>query len=123
VRPDQIVDWLALTGDTADNIPGVSGVGGKTAAKWLGEFGSVDALLERASEIASDRLRQNLQAAKDAVLRNQKMMKLRADLPCELDWELLRVRPPDFARLAPFLEKMEFHTMARELRDQASRLF
>lgn len=123
VNPAQIVDWLALTGDASDNIPGVAGVGGKTAAKLLEQFGSLDVMWSKPDDIGSERLRQNVLAAKDNVLRNQKMLKLRADMPRELDWDSLAVRAPDFTCLSAFLLKMEFNTMLRDFQERASRLF
>ncbi len=123
VRPEQIVDWLALTGDSSDNIPGVPGVGGKTAAKLLEQFGTLDSMWTQPENISSERLRQAILAARENVARNQKMMKLRADMPRELDWDNLQVRSADFERCSAFLEKMEFNTMLRNFQEQASRLF
>src|SRR5271154_2008800 len=74
VEPTQIVDWLSLTGDAVDNIPGVTGVGPKTATELLRQFGSIDFLYTRLEEVRSDRLRANLQASVEAVRRNQKLV-------------------------------------------------
>ena len=76
VRPEQIVDWLSLVGDAADNIPGVPGVGVKTAAALLNEFGSVDGIYERLAEVKRDKLREALAAAEADVRRNQSLVAL-----------------------------------------------
>ena len=90
VAPAQIVDWLSLTGDTVDNIPGVPGVGPKTAAELLNQFGSVAGLYERLGEVKSERLRNALRAAEDAVRRNRELVRLQDDLPCDFSPERWR---------------------------------
>ena len=122
VRPDQIVSWLALTGDTADNIPGVPGVGPKTAAKLLEQFQTLDAMWAGLDQVESDRLRANLLTHRADVDRNIKMASLRRDLVMEKPWNSLLVTEPKADDVLPFLDKMEFHVMARTMRDEASRL-
>ena len=94
VVPEQVADWLALMGDAVDNIPGVSGVGPKTAAELLKQFGSVENLLARLNEVKSEKLRQSLRDAAAAVVRNQKLVQLPA-VPCEFVPEQLVVRDGD----------------------------
>ena len=94
VEPEQVADWLALMGDAVDNIPGVSGVGPKTAAELLKQFGSVENLLARVDEVKSEKLRQSLRASAAAVVRNQKLVRLPA-VPCEFVPENLTVRDGD----------------------------
>jgi DNA polymerase I len=81
VAPEQIVDWLSLIGDSVDNIPGVSGVGPKTATDLLAQFGSVDALYTRLGEMKSDKLRASLESSREVVRRNQRLIRLRDDQP------------------------------------------
>lgn len=81
VEPEQVVDWLSLIGDAVDNIAGVPGVGPKTAAELLRQFGTIAALYERLGEVKSDRVRAALQGAEPAVRRNQRLIRLRDDLP------------------------------------------
>jgi DNA polymerase-1 len=123
VPPEKIVDWLAMVGDTADNIPGVPGVGPKTAAKLLTQFESMDALWQNLDQVESERIRGLLQEHKPAVLRNQKLMRLRLDMPFTPDWDAYAVRGPDLDKLLPYLDQMEFHGMAKTVRENASRLF
>jgi len=114
VGPGQIVEWLALTGDSSDNIPGVPGIGEKTAAKLLGQFGSLDGLWRHLEQIDSARVRRALGENRELIARNVEMVRLRSDLDCPLDWDRIAVRPPDAGRLIPFFEACEFHSLARE---------
>jgi DNA polymerase I len=117
VAPDQIVDWLALTGDSVDNIPGVPGIGPKTAANLLAQFGSVQALLERAGEIGSERVRGAIETHREIIARNMGLVRLRRDVPVPIVWDQARVRAPDPSRLVPFYEEMEFRSLAHALRE------
>jgi len=94
VVPEQVADWLALMGDAVDNIPGVPGVGPKTAAELLKQFGSVAALLARLAEVKSERLRAALQASAAVLVRNQQLVRLPA-VPCEFVPDRLAVRAGD----------------------------
>lgn len=94
VEPEQVADWLALMGDTVDNIPGVPGVGPKTAADLLHQFGSVAGLLARLDEVKSEKLRQALRLAAPDVMRNQQLVRL-PEVACEFVPEQLAVRSGD----------------------------
>jgi len=98
VEPGQVADWLALMGDAVDNIPGVPGVGPKTAAELLKQFGSVADLLARLDEVKSEKLRQSLRDSAAAVLRNQNLVRLPA-VPCKFLPEELLVGAGDRAAL------------------------
>jgi len=119
VEPDQVVDWLALTGDDADNIPGVPGVGPKTAARLLREYGALGGLWARLEQVEPPRIRDALRTHRAAVERNQALVTLRRDLPCAFDWEPCAVRPEEPGRLLPFYEHLEFHSLARPLEQGA----
>lgn len=112
VRPAQVVDWLSLIGDAVDEIPGVPGVGPKTAAQWLGEFGSVEALLARVSEVRPERLRAALSAAAAKVRRNQGLIRLRDDRPKALDAPALEIRPERQEVLAGLYRRWGFRSLA-----------
>jgi len=114
VQPEQIVEWLALTGDTADNIPGVPGVGAKTAASLLERFGHLEEMWRRIDEIPRERLRETLLDHRDIVARNLAMVRLARDLDCFPGWDAMRVRPPS-PELARLFRDLEFDSMAREI--------
>ena len=98
VEPGQVADWLALMGDAVDNIPGVSGVGPKTATELLKQFGTVENLLARLAEVKSEKLRQSLNSSVAAVVRNQKLVRL-PDVPCDFAPEKMAVGAGDNAAL------------------------
>jgi DNA polymerase-1 len=114
VPPGKIVEWLALVGDSADNIPGVSGVGPKTAAKLLADFGSLNELWHRLPEIGSERVRKALESSRDLVERNVAMVTLR-EIPCDLTLDAMALREPDRPALAAFFREMEFRSLAASL--------
>ena len=116
VRPHQIVDWLSLVGDTVDNIPGVPGIGVKTAASLLNEFGSVDGIYERLAEVKREKQREALAASEDEVRRNQALVALKLDLPGEPELDSLRKGFEDSLRLEKLFEQWGFNTMLKELR-------
>ncbi len=113
VRPDQMVDYQALIGDAVDNINGLPGVGPKTAAKWLKEYGTLDEILKHAAEIQPARFRGVLAQHEPTVRRNTGLMKLRTDLNVSLNWEDLAVREGDRSRLVSFFSKYELHSLSR----------
>jgi DNA polymerase-1 len=119
VKPSQIVDWLGLMGDSVDNIPGVPGVGPKTAADLLNRFGSAVELLGRLDEVKSEKLRETLRASAEAVRRNLKLVKLQDDLPCEFSPENLMEKPADARRLGELFRQWGFNGMLKALEKPA----
>ncbi|MEO6034910.1 MAG: 5'-3' exonuclease H3TH domain-containing protein [Verrucomicrobiota bacterium] len=115
VDPTQIVDWLSLIGDSVDNISGVPGVGPKTAAELLKQFGSLEEIYRRLAEIKSDRLRTSLQAAADVVWRNRQLICLRDDLPCEFELEKFATMPVQSGELRRLFSGWGFKTLLHEL--------
>ncbi len=114
VPPTRMIDYLALMGDSADNIPGVPGVGAKTAVKWLTEFGSLEKIVARADEIAGkvgESLRGNLAQLK----LSRELATIRCDV--ELEWSLddLRVQPPDTDKLRAMYTDLEFRSWLKQL--------
>jgi DNA polymerase-1 len=115
VEPTQIVDWLSLSGDAVDNIPGVPGVGAKTAANLLTQFRSITELYRRLGEVRSEVVRANLQASMELVGRNQQLVRLHCQEPCELTLENLVVKPGDDEALRRLFSKWGFKTLLQEL--------
>jgi DNA polymerase-1 len=119
VAPEQIIDYLALVGDTSDNIPGVSGVGPKTAAKWLQQFGDLDTLKAHAADIPGkigDRLRESL-AALDL---SKELATIRCDVELPLSPRELELHKPDVEKLGALFERLEFSRLLRRVRGDAT---
>lgn len=115
VRPDQIVDWLSLVGDSVDNIPGVSGVGPKTATSLLQQFGSLDEMYKRLAEVESARLRENLTASSADMSRNRDLIRLRDNVGDEFKLTETIPRQEDVGRLAELFGRWGFRSMLQEL--------
>jgi DNA polymerase-1 len=118
VKPTQIVDWLSLVGDTVDNIPGVRGVGPKTATDLLRQFGSVDVLYASLNQVKSDRLRAGLQAAEPQVRRNLELVRLKTDMcPAVFSLEELAVKEVDAEQLRQLYARWGFKKMLATLEE------
>ncbi|MCO6412783.1 MAG: DNA polymerase I [Thiogranum sp.] len=114
VRPEQIIDYLALVGDTSDNIPGVPGVGPKTAAKWLSQYGSLDALVAHADEVkgkVGERLRDNL----GQLELSRELATVRCDLELATALQDLVLAEPDVETLREWFERLEFRNWLKQL--------
>jgi DNA polymerase-1 len=118
VKPEQIVDFLSLTGDSADNIPGVPGVGEKTAVELLRAFNSLDNLLARATEIAKPKLREAIISHADQIRVNRTLVVLRADLAVPVQLDNLKLQPYDRSALTPIFRQLGFKSLAAELEKQ-----
>jgi DNA polymerase-1 len=115
VQPSLVTDYLALVGDTSDNIPGVKGIGEKTAQELVNTYGSVDNILAHAAELTKKRPREALLEQGDLALLSKELVTIRDDLPITLDLEQLRLSSPDYARLRALYVELEFHTLARNI--------
>lgn len=115
VPPARVTDYLALVGDSSDNIPGVKGIGDKTAVELVNAYGSIEDILAHAPEITKKRPREALLAQGDSARLSKQLVTIREDVPIDLDIETLRVREPDKARLRDLLVELEFHTLARQI--------
>jgi len=120
VPPKMIGDVLALSGDSVDNIPGVSGLGRKTASSLIKEFGGLDALLANVDKVKSDKMRLKLIAARDQILDNRKMVELDCHMELPVAIDELRIKP-DYPPLIAELEKCEFKSLLQEVKDEAAR--
>ncbi|MEI6563369.1 MAG: 5'-3' exonuclease H3TH domain-containing protein [bacterium] len=114
VYPEQIVDWLSLTGDSADNISGIEGMGPKTAAKLLAQFGSLDGIWQHIENVYPQRIRERLIAGRERVARNLSLVRLNAGMNCSPGWDDLAVRSENHARMRPFYARMEFYSLIKE---------
>ncbi|MCX8108648.1 MAG: DNA polymerase I, partial [Verrucomicrobiae bacterium] len=118
VRPDQVVDWLSLVGDPVDNIPGVPGVGEKTAAVLLQKFGNCERIFERIDEIEPLRLRGVLREAAELVRRNRRMIRLNDDVELGLELSELRLGDRNTAVLRELYTRWGFKSLLAELRKE-----
>jgi DNA polymerase-1 len=115
IGPERVVDYLALVGDTSDNVPGVRGIGDKTAVELIRTYGDLDAILAHAQDIKGKRPREALLAHADAARLSRQLVTIRCDVPIELDLEAWRVRAPDVDRLIQLFTELEFRTLIPKL--------
>ena len=108
--PAQVVDLLALMGDSADNFPGCPGVGEKTAAKLINQFGSIDNMLQHTDEIKG-KLREKVENAVEDIKMSKFLATIRTDVPMQLDLDELKVEQPDETKLRAIFEELEFKTL------------
>lgn len=111
--PQQVIDLLALMGDSADNFPGCPGVGEKTAAKLINQFGSIDNMLERTNEIKG-KLREKVEAATEDIKISKFLATIRTDVPMQLDLEHLALEGANEEKLRAIFEELEFKTLANK---------
>jgi DNA polymerase-1 len=114
VPPQHVVDYLGLIGDSSDNVPGVKGIGPKTAIQLIEEYGAIENLLAHTAEIKSKRAREALEAFAADALLSKRLVTIREDLPVDLDLEALRCREPDRARLKDLFFDLEFNSLIRD---------
>jgi DNA polymerase-1 len=114
VSPHHVVDYLALIGDSSDNIPGAKGIGPKTAIQLIEQFGGVEEILSNAEQVTNKRARESLIASAGDIRMSKTLVTIQDDLPIALDVEALRVREPDRDALRELFLELEFHTLVRD---------
>jgi len=114
VPADRVTDYLALVGDSSDNIPGVKGIGDKTAAELVATYGTLENILANAESITKKRPREALLTQAAAARLSKELVTIREDLPISLDLSALAVSEPDHARLKDLFVDLEFHSLAKE---------
>jgi 5'-3' exonuclease len=119
VPPKMIGDVLALSGDSVDNISGVSGLGRKTASALIRDFGGLDGLLANIDKVKSDKLRIKLTAAREQILQNREMVNLDCHMELPIPIDDLRIKP-DYPALIKELEKCEFKSLLEEVKAEAA---
>lgn len=118
VAPEKVIDVQALMGDSVDNVPGCPGIGQKTAAELIGQYGSVEALIERAEEIKQPKRRENIIAYAEAIRISKALVTLKDDVALAQGWEVHALHEPETAALLAFLDQMEFKTLSRRVREK-----
>src|SRR6266550_856644 len=117
-RPDQVIDIIGLWGDASDNIPGVPGIGEKTASKLIAQYGGVENLLAHAGELKG-KLRENLEKYRDQALLSKRLATINCETPIEVDLDSLKLRLPDEDKLKQLLIEFEFNSIGRRLFGEA----
>ena len=120
IRPDQVVDFLALVGDAVDNVPGVPGIGPKIASALLQEYGTLEEVLDHIDDISGKKRRENLTEHGDTARRGRSLIQLDLDTPVAISWDAAATRHPDPAPLADFLKQLGFKTLVKKVIGQAS---
>ena len=118
VTPDQIIDYLSLIGDSSDNIPGIQGVGPKTAAKLLHQFGSIDQMLEKIPEIKNEKLRNKIYDGKERLIKNKKLITLNTNLPT--DWNIdtiISKKSPNWQEIKELAEELELKSFLKDVNE------
>lgn len=114
VEPSKLVDVLALMGDSSDNVPGVPGVGEKTAVKLIQDFGSVDGLMQNLDKL-SVKLKDKIQNNKEQLFQSRKLCTLEMNVPIEIAWEKYQLKPLEQGKVVPLLKKLGFHNLLNDL--------
>lgn len=113
VPPHHVTDYLALVGDSSDNVPGVRGIGDKTACELVGLYGTLESILEHASEIPKKRPREALLQYADNARLSKELVTIRDDLSVSFDSERMRLHEPDYVKLRDLYIELEFHSLAK----------
>ena len=119
VAPEFVTDYLALVGDSSDNIPGVRGIGDKTASELVKQYGHLESILAHAGEITKKRPREALIEHAENARLSKELVTIRDDLPVPFDLESLRIKQPDHHRLRDLFIELEFHSLAKDSAVQA----
>ena len=115
VPPEKVIDVMALRGDSVDNIPGAPGIGDKGSVELIKEFGSVEAVLDRASEVKRKAYRESLEQNRDAVLFSKELVTIDCRVPLTLDLDAMQTQPPDLEAARALFTELEFTSMLRDL--------
>jgi DNA polymerase-1 len=121
VVPERVVDYLALVGDSSDNVPGVPGIGDKTARDLVNEYGDLEAILKAAPDVKGKRPREALLGHPERARLSRTLVTIRDDVPVTLDVDALRTKPSDIGALRQMLVELEFTTLLREIDRDAPR--
>ncbi|MEP6780590.1 MAG: 5'-3' exonuclease H3TH domain-containing protein, partial [Gemmatimonadaceae bacterium] len=119
VAPDRVIDYLALVGDSSDNVPGVKGIGEKGAQELIQQFGELENIIAHVAEITKKRPREALLSQIDNARLSKKLVTIQCDVPIELNASTLQVQTPDMDALRSLYVELEFNSLARSVADEA----
>lgn len=114
VTPHQIIDWLTLVGDSVDNIPGVEGVGPKTASTLLQKFGSIEQILANIDSVSPPRIKENILKSREILCRNKDLIKLNCNVQCDFSLEDYALTEPDNQKLNELFKRLGFKSLLKE---------
>ena len=114
IYPEQVIDFKGLKGDTSDNIPGVPGVGDKTAVKFLSEYGTLENLYAHIEELPKNKMREKLETFKDQAFLSKQLATIDRQVPLSVDWEDCHLAVPDYPALLAYLDRLEFKAFIRQ---------
>ncbi len=117
VWPEQIIDYKGLRGDSSDNIPGIKGVGEKTAVKLLTQFGTMENILSHTDEVSGNAIRKKIEEGKEIAEKSKFLATIKRDVPIEFDFEHTHLTMPDVEKLTDYLRKVEFKSFLKQLPD------
>lgn len=115
IRPDQVVDFQALTGDAVDNVPGVALIGPKTAGQLLAQYETLDNVLAHADDVSGAKRRANLKEARESALFARELVRLIDSVPLKIDWESSRIGEMDQEQIQPLCRELGLHRLAERL--------
>lgn len=115
IEPAQVVDYKALTGDKSDNIPGVPGIGPKSASRLIQEYGSLEKVLENAASVKPASVSARLSAYAEQARLSRRLAAIACQLPLQVDWETCRRRSPDYGELVKLFETLEFRSLLKSV--------
>lgn len=121
VTPSQLIDIMGLWGDTSDNVPGVPGIGKKTATELIMKFGSMEKLYQNLDQITKKKQKENLEKYRDQAFLSKKLVTIDTQVPISFDPEMLKVRPPDTEKLFDLFKKLEFRQLQQEFKTESDR--
>ena len=123
VKPGQVVDVMALRGDSIDNIPGAPGIGDKGSVDLIQRFGSVEQAIERAAEVERKSYRESLQVNRENIIRSKGLVTIDCHVPVEMDLDVMRIQEPNLDELRALFKELEFNTLLKELVSETSTEF
>src|SRR5271154_890154 len=119
VPPERVIDVMALRGDAIDNIPGAPGIGDKGSVELIQQFGTVEAALDRASEVKRKSYRESLENNRDNIMLSKELVTIHCEVPVPLDLDAMRTQKPDVAACRALFNELEFTTLLKELAPEA----
>lgn len=120
ITPEQVIDMMALSGDPVDNVPGIPGIGPKTALALIRQYGTLEEVLANADNIRGRKTGENIRAHADAAHLSKKLVTIDTHVPIEIDFEALALSPPDRAALSRLFRRLDFHTMLSEVAETSA---